>query len=159
MVLGLVWDAVCGWLRPPWACFGHGPGAPGRRLGLQRGLLPRREPLLQQPAQRRHRLRVPHCSQFSPPVTARSERNSQVRDERRQCSERKKWEILDFERGVSVSELGENWRSPTWYSRRQFWISEINLNARMELAAKDHKDHKRRYLGMFLSPSGTNPEG
>ena len=27
-----------------------------------------------------------------------------------------------FERGVSLSELGENWRSPTWHGRRQFWI-------------------------------------
>ena len=30
--------------------------------------------------------------------------------------------LLDFERGASASELGENWRSPTWHGRRQFWI-------------------------------------
>ena len=29
-------------------------------------------------------------------------------------------EILDFERGASASELGENWRSPNWHGRRQF---------------------------------------
>ena len=32
--------------------------------------------------------------------------------------------ILDFERGVSVSELGENRRCPNWHGRRQFGWEE-----------------------------------
>jgi len=32
-----------------------------------------------------------------------------------------------FERGVSVSEHGENWRSPTWHGRRQALILDFGF--------------------------------
>jgi hypothetical protein len=47
-------------------------------------------------------------------------------------------EILDFERGVSASELGENRRSPNWAWRHevgQFWMEERHRQ-RPELPAE-----------------------
>jgi hypothetical protein len=41
---------------------------------------------------------------------------------------REREEILDFERGVSASELGRSQRSPNWHGRRQFWIGKLEEN-------------------------------
>ena len=47
-------------------CIEHGPGVPGRQLGLQSPQLPRRVPRQHPPVDHEQQYRVPRCPQFSP---------------------------------------------------------------------------------------------